>query len=122
MLAGRSGSAYTAEIGSMKMREEIDALRVLGLDPVEILVTPRIVALIISLPLLTFLSDIAGLVGGAMVAWLYSGITLQSYITELHAAVWLSTFLVGIYKAPFMATIIGLVACSEGLKVQGSAE
>ena len=122
MVAGRSGSAYTAELGSMKMREEIDALRVMGFDPVEVLVLPRIIALIIAVPILTFLGSMAAIYGGGMVAWLYGGISPDVFLNRLHDAISVKSFAVGMIKAPFMALIIGLVACVEGLKVEGSAE
>ncbi len=122
MLAGRSGSAYTAEIGSMKMREELDALIVIGLDPTEVLIMPRLIALMIVLPLLTFISDMAALMGGALVCYIYADMSFQSFILQLRDAVGLNTLLVGIYKAPFMALIVGLVAATEGLAVQGSTE
>ncbi len=122
MLAGRSGSAFTAEIGAMKMREEIDALTVIGMRPVEVLVLPRIVALVIALPLITFLADMAALAGGGLVAWLYLDIPPSAYLARLHWAIGLNTFAVGLIKAPFMALIIGIVACAEGFKVQGSTE
>ncbi|MEM0908310.1 MAG: ABC transporter permease, partial [Pseudomonadota bacterium] len=112
----------TAEIGSMRMREEVDALHVLGLDPVEVLVVPRLIALMLALPVLAFLSDIAALVGAALITWAYLGITPDLFIQRLQEAVTPLEFYVGIAKAPFMALIIGLVACSEGLKVGGSAE
>ncbi len=122
MVAGRSGSAYTAELGSMKMREEVDALRTMGFDPVEVLILPRIIALIIAVPLLSFLGSIAALYGGGLVAWLYGGINPTVFISRLRDAISLQTFEVGMIKAPFMALVIGLVACVEGLQVQGSAE
>ena len=122
MVAGRSGSSFTAEIGSMKMREEIDALRVMGLDPIEVLIVPRLLALIIGLPLLTFLSDLAALYGGGLVAWIYGDVSPDVFLSRLRAAISLNTFLVGIIKAPFMALIIGLIASMEGLEVEGSAE
>jgi phospholipid/cholesterol/gamma-HCH transport system permease protein len=122
MIAGRSGSAYTAEIGSMKMREEIDALRTMGFDPVEVLILPRIVALVISLPLLTFLGSMSALYGGGLVAWLYGGIDPDVFLGRLREAVSLETFLVGMIKAPVMAFIIGIVAAVQGLQVEGSAE
>ncbi len=122
MVAGRSGSAFTAEIGSMKMREEIDALRVMGLDPMEVLIVPRIMALVIGLPLLTFIASIAALVGGGVTTWIYGDISPDVFLTRLRAAVGLNTFLVGLIKAPFMALIIGIIATLEGLAVQGSAE
>jgi len=121
MVAGRSGSAYTAELGSMKMREEIDALRTMGFDPVEVLVLPRIVALVIALPLLTFLGSMAALYGAGLVCWLYGGMTPDIFLERLREAIWLPTFAVGMIKAPFMALTIGLVACVEGFNVEGSA-
>ncbi len=121
MVAGRSGSAYTAELGSMKMREEIDALRTMGFDPVEVLVLPRIVALVIAVPLLTFLGSMAALYGAGLVCWLYGGMTPDIFLERLREAIWLPTFEVGMIKAPFMALVIGLVACVEGFSVEGSA-
>lgn len=122
MIAGRSGSAITAEIGSMKMREEIDALKVIGLNPIGVLVFPRLVALTIALPLLTIIANFAALYGAAVVAWSYSGITFEVFATRLHDAVDYSTLASGMIKAPFMALIIGIVAAVEGMKVGGSAE
>ena len=122
MVAGRSGSSYTAELGSMKMREEIDALRTMGLDPVEVLILPRVLALIIAVPILTFLGSMAALYGGGLVAWLYDGMSPQIFIARLHEAITVTHFKVGIIKAPFMALVIGVVACAEGLQVKGSAE
>ncbi len=122
MIAGRSGSAITAELGSMKMREEIDALRVMGLSPMEVLVTPRILALIVALPLLTFIADMAALFGGLLVSWVYGGISPAAYLSLLQQAIGRNTFLVGLIKAPFMAFVIGLVAAMEGMGTEGSAE
>ena len=122
MVAGRSGSAYTAELGSMKMREEIDALSTMGLDPVEVLILPRIVALVCALPILTFIGSMAALYGGGLVAWFYGGMGPEIFIARLHDAVSVTSFEVGMIKAPFMALVIGIVACSEGLRVKGSAE
>lgn len=122
MVAGRSGSAITAEIGSMKMREEIDALRVMGLDPIEVLVLPRVLALIVSLPLLTFLADLSAIFGGLLVAWGYGGISPEIFMARLQNAIALNTFLVGLIKAPFMALVIGMIAVIEGFNVEGSAE
>ena len=122
MVAGRSGSSYTAELGSMKMREEIDALRTMGFDPVEVLILPRIIVLIIALPVLTFLGSMAALYGGGLVAWLYGGISPDIYISRLTEAISLTHFKVGMIKAPFMGLVIGVVACAEGLRVKGSAE
>jgi phospholipid/cholesterol/gamma-HCH transport system permease protein len=122
MVAGRSGSAMTAEIGSMKMREEIDALRTMGLDPMEVLVVPRILALIVCLPILTFLSSMAGLLGGGLIAWVYGDVSPDVFLGRLQIAIQFNTFMVGMIKAPVMALVIGLIATMEGLAVQGSAE
>ena len=122
MVAGRSGSAFTAEIGSMKMREEIDAMRTLGIDPMDTLVLPRVLALIVALPLLTFLGDITGLIGGGVMAMAVLGIDASTYIDKLRDAVDMQHFMAGMIKAPFAALIIGLVGCLEGMQVEGSAE
>ncbi|MBP1293757.1 MlaE family ABC transporter permease [Bradyrhizobium elkanii] len=122
MVAGRSGSAYTAEIGAMKMREEIDALSTMGLDPVAVLILPRILALVVALPILAFLGSLAALYGGGLIAWLYGGMSPAIFIARLHDAVSVTHFEVGIIKARFMALVIGLVAAVEGLSVKGSAE
>jgi phospholipid/cholesterol/gamma-HCH transport system permease protein len=122
MIAGRTGSAITAELGSMKMREEVDALRVMGLDPIDVLVMPRLLALIISLPLLTFLADLAAIFGGLVVAWTYGGISPEIFLTRLKDAIAINTFLVGMFKAPVMALVIGMISAIEGFAVEGSAE
>ena len=121
MVAGRSGSAYTAELGSMKMREEIDALRTMGRDPLEILVLPRILALVVALPLLALIGAMAALLGGGVVASIY-GMGPGLYLGRLREAVSISDFEVGMIKAPFMAFVIGLVACAQGMQVRGSAQ
>jgi len=122
MVAGRSASAFTAQIGTMKMREEIDAMRTLGIDPIETLVLPRILALIISLPLLVFVADVMCLLGGAIMAKLYLSLDIPIYLQRLNAAITAKHFYVGLIKAPFAALVIGLVGCLEGLRVRGSAE
>ncbi len=122
MVAGRSGSSYTAELGSMKMREEIDALRTMGLDPVEVLILPRVFALILAVPALTFLGLMAALLGGGLVAWGYDGMSPDIFIARLHDAVTVTHFEVGMIKAPFMALVVGVIACTEGLRVKGSSE
>jgi phospholipid/cholesterol/gamma-HCH transport system permease protein len=122
MIAGRSGSSYTAEPGAMKMREEIDALRTMGFNPVEILILPRIIALVCAVPILTFLGSMAALYGAGLVAWLYGGMSPAAFIARLKEAISVTHFEVGMIKAPFMALAIGVVACSEGLNVKGSAE
>ena len=121
MVAGRSGSSYTAELGSMKMREEIDALRTMGREPLEVLVLPRIIALVVALPLLALIGSLAALFGGGLVASFY-GMEPSLYVARLREAVSISGFEVGMIKAPFMALVIGLVACTEGFQVHGSSE
>jgi len=122
MIAGRSGSSYTAELGSMKMREEIDALRTMGVDPTEVLILPRVVALVIALPILAFLGSMTALLGGGLVSWLYGGMSPVIFVNRLREAVSVDDFLVGMIKAPVMAFMIGIVACAEGMRVKGSAE
>ena len=122
MVAGRSGSAITAELGSMQMREEIDALRVIGLDPVNVLVLPRVIALILVLPLLTFLAGMANIAGAMLTVWVYVDIPPEIFIARLREAVAFNTFFSGLLKAPFMALIIGMIAAAEGMAVRGSAE
>lgn len=122
MVAGRTGSAITAEIGSMRMREEIDALHVMGLNPVGVLIFPRLLALTIALPLLAIIANFAALAGAAVVANIYSGVTLEVFLSRLQMAIDMSTIVSGMLKAPFMALIIGIVASVEGFKVGGSAE
>jgi phospholipid/cholesterol/gamma-HCH transport system permease protein len=122
MIAGRSGSAITAEIGSMKMREEVDALTVIGLNPVGVLVFPRLVALVIAIPCLTVISNFAALGGAIAISYYYSGIAPSAFIDRLRTAIDLTTIFAGLIKAPFMAMIIGIIASVEGLKVGGSAE
>jgi phospholipid/cholesterol/gamma-HCH transport system permease protein len=122
MIAGRSGSAFTAEIGSMRMREEVDALRVMGLDPIEILIVPRVLALVIGLPILAFLAAIAALLGGALTSWIYGGITPEVFVIRLQQVVTAKHFAVGLIKAPFMALVIAVISAIEGFAVEGSAE
>jgi phospholipid/cholesterol/gamma-HCH transport system permease protein len=122
IVAGRTASAFTAAIGSMKLREEIDAMRTLSLDPIETLVLPRVLALVIMLPLLGFLANVSGLVGGALMAWAELGISPALFASRLTEASDPWNFLVGMIKAPFFAVIIGVVGCYEGMKVEKSAE
>ena len=122
MIAGRSGSAFTAQLGTMKVNEEVDALRSLGLDPLEVLVLPRCIALVISLPLLTFFADLMGLLGGGLMAWIELDIGPAVFLERLRDAVSPSSFWVGIVKAPVFAVIIAVIGCYEGLQVRGSAE
>ncbi len=122
MLAGRSGSAFTAQIGTMNVREEIDAMRTIGLDPMEVLVLPRLWALVISLPLLAFFANIMGLLGGAIMATIALDVTFFQFARQLSGAVTMWTFWIGLIKAPVFGFIIGLVGCYEGMRVSGSAE
>jgi phospholipid/cholesterol/gamma-HCH transport system permease protein len=122
IIAGRSGSAFTAQIGTMKVSQEIDAMETLGLDPIEILVLPRIFALFITLPLLTFYANFIGLVGGAIMANLVLDISFSQFVAQLETAIDLTILLVGLVKAPVFAFVIAMVGCYEGLQVSGSAE
>ncbi len=122
IVAGRSSSAFTASIGSMKMREEIDAMRTLGLDPIQILVLPRVLALLITLPLLGVVAALAGLLGGATMAWAELGVSPEMFAVRLSDQIGVWNFLVGLIKAPFFALVIGLIGCHHGLKVEGNAE
>ena len=122
MVAGRSGCAFTAEIGVMKAREEIDALQVMGLDPMEVLVVPRLVALVITLPLLAFFADVMGLLGGALISQALLHISPLQYLDRVRHAVDGNDLFVGLFKAPIFAFIIAVVGCMHGLRVKGSAE
>jgi phospholipid/cholesterol/gamma-HCH transport system permease protein len=122
IVAGRSGSAFTAAIGSMKMREEIDAMRTLGLDPVEVLVVPRVIALTIMLPVLGIIANFAGLIGGALMSWIELGVSPGVFQSRLVSNTGVEHLFVGLIKAPFFALIIAIVGCFEGMQVKGNAE
>jgi len=122
MIAGRSGSAFTAQIGSMKAHEEIDAIRTLGLDPMELLVLPRVLALIVAMPILTFIADVAGLFGGALVSSFALDISPAMFVETLKEDIELRHFLSGMIKAPFFAVLISVTGCYQGLRVEGTAE
>jgi phospholipid/cholesterol/gamma-HCH transport system permease protein len=122
VVAGRSGSAFTAEIGAMEVNEEIDAMRTLGLDPVEVLVLPRVLGLLIALPLLTIFADFAALVGGALMSLSSLDILPILFVRQLHDAIGVSTFGVGVLKAFFFAPTIAIVGCQAGVNVARSAE
>jgi len=122
ILAGRTASAFTAQIGTMKSREEVDAIRTIGLDPFTLLVLPRLVALLIALPILAMAAMISGLLGGMMVSAFSLGIPGDLYIERMNATVQLRHFLVGMSKAPLFALVIALVGCLEGFKVGGTAQ
>ena len=122
IVAGRTASAFTAAIGSMKMREEIDAMRTLGLDPATVLFLPRILALVLMLPILGLIANVMGLVGGALMAWIELGISPAMFRTRLIEGTDISHVFVGLVKAPVFAIIIGVVGCHAGMQVQGNAE
>lgn len=122
MVAGRSGSAFTAQIGTMQVNEEVDALRTMGLDVVEVLVLPRVLALMIALPLLACFADIMGLFGGGLICYFVLDITPGQFITQLREAVGPAQFWAGLAKAPVFAFLIAMTGCYHGLKVSGSAE
>ncbi|MBE2211814.1 MAG: ABC transporter permease [Xanthomonadaceae bacterium] len=122
LLAGRTASAFTAQIGAMVSREEVDAIRTLGLDPIDLLVIPRLIALLVMLPLLTFLAMIAGLLGGLSVGAFSLDIPPQAYMARMEQTIRLEDFLVGMSKAPVFALVIGLIGCLEGLQVKGTAQ
>lgn len=122
LLAGRTASAFTAQIGAMQSGEEIDAIRTLGLDPIELLVLPRVVALLLMLPLLTFLAMMAGIAGGMTIGATMLGISPEMFIARLHETVEVRHFLTGMAKAPVFAIIIGLIGCLEGMQVKGTAQ
>ena len=122
VLAGRTASAFTAQIGAMVSREEVDAMRTLGLDPVDVLVIPRLLALVVTLPLLAFIADIAGLLGGMTVGAYGLDIPPQAYFARMQDTIELRHFLVGMSKAPIFAVVIALIGCLEGLQVKGTAQ
>ncbi|OIQ86758.1 putative phospholipid ABC transporter permease protein MlaE [mine drainage metagenome] len=122
IIAGRSGSAYAAQIGTMKVTEEIDALRTIGIGPFDLLVLPKVLALAIALPLLTVYTDIMGVIGGMIMARAQLGVGFGTFVDRLQEAVSLTSFLIGVGKAPVFAVIIALVGCYQGFQVNGSAE
>jgi phospholipid/cholesterol/gamma-HCH transport system permease protein len=122
IVAGRTGSAYTAQIGTMRVTEEIDALRTIGIPPLEQLVLPKLLALIVALPLLTVYADVVGILGGMVMAHNMLGVNATTFIDRLQTALSLNDYLVGVGKAPVFAAIIAAVGCYQGLRVSGSAE
>ena len=121
IVAGRSGSAFTAQIGTMRVNEEIDAMQTIGLNTVDVLVLPRIIGLVIALPLLTFFADIMGLIGGAVMCYFQLGITIPVFMRQLNEAITVNTLMVGLIKAPVFAFVIALVGCYEGFQVERNA-
>ncbi len=121
IVAGRSGSAFAAEIGVMKLNDEVDALRAIGMDPIEVLVVPRVLGLVVAMPLLTVLADAMGLAGGALLSWSLVDITFTQYLERVNEAIASTTFWVGIVKAPVFAVVIALVGTMRGMQVRGSS-
>ena len=122
ILAGRTNSAFTAQIGAMRMRQEVDAMQVLGLDPMEVLVAPRVIAMLVMTPVLAFLATIAGIFGGLIVSWLALDIGPTLFLSRLVATVPIENFWVGMSKAPFFAMVVALIGCRQGLGVGGSVQ
>ncbi|WP_372890552.1 ABC transporter permease [Rhodosalinus sp.] len=122
IVAGRTASAFTAAIGSMKMREEIDAMRTLGIDPGHALIVPRVLALVLMLPILGLLANLAGLFGGALMSWIELGISPAMFMTRLSEGTDLDHAIVGMVKAPVFAVLIGVIGCRAGLEVGSTAE
>lgn len=122
LVAGRSGSSYTAEIGTMKVTEELDALRALGLAPMHILVAPKFFALLIAMPLLTVYADVVGVFGGMLVASSQLGVNFHEFLARFREAVALRHFVIGIVKAPVFAGIVALVGCYQGFKIRGGVD
>jgi phospholipid/cholesterol/gamma-HCH transport system permease protein len=122
LVAGRSGSAYTAQIGTMRVTEELDALRTLGISPMSLLVLPRALALIIALPLLTVFADVVGVFGGMLIAWNRLGITFTEFLDRFEYAIALRHYLIGVGKTPVFAIIIALVGCHQGFQVSGGVD
>ena len=122
IVAGRSGSAYAAQIGTMKVTEEIDALRTIGVGQLELLVLPKILALALALPLLTVYTDVMGVLGGMVMARAQLDVSFSAFLGELDNSISLASYLIGIGKAPVFAVIIALVGCYQGFQVGGSAD
>ncbi|HEY2561842.1 MAG TPA: ABC transporter permease, partial [Caldimonas sp.] len=118
IVAGRSGAAFTAQIGAMKVQEETDAISTLGLSPIQVLVIPRLLAIVVGLPLLVFVGDLAGIGGGIVISSLQLGISPGSFANRLHAVLPMSAFVVGIAKAPVFAAFIAIIACRMGMSVE----
>jgi phospholipid/cholesterol/gamma-HCH transport system permease protein len=121
IVAGRSGSAFTAHLGTMRVNQEIDAMQTMGLDTVDTLVLPRVIGLVIALPLLTFYADIMAIIGGAAMCYFQLGIDIPAFMNQLDQAISVNTLLVGLIKAPVFAFVISLVGCYEGFQVERNA-
>ncbi len=122
LIAGRSGSAFTAALGSMKLREEIDAMKAMGIDPIEALVVPRTLAMVFMLPVLAFIAAMMGLIGGGLVAWWAADISPNLFMSRTQDVIVLQNYWVGLVKAPFFAFFISVIGCYQGMSVHGSSE
>lgn len=122
LIAGRSGSAYAAQIGTMKVTEELDALQTFGLSPIELLVLPRVLALVVALPLLTAYADVLGVFGGMLIASNQLNVSFTAFLSRFEEAVALRHMLIGLGKAPFFAVIIALVGCYQGFQIRGGVD
>ncbi len=122
LLAGRSASSYTTQIGIMNVTEEIDVIKTMGVEPFDVLVFPKIISMLVSVPLLTILADISGVFGGLVVAKLSLGITLRDFILRLHQAISINTFLAGLLKAPAFAFLIATIGAYKGFRTQKNVE
>jgi phospholipid/cholesterol/gamma-HCH transport system permease protein len=122
IVAGRSGSAYTAQIGTMKVTEEVDALRTMGIGPLDLLIAPKVLALIVALPLLTAFADVTGVFGGMVIASTQLDVGFEAFLDRFKTVISPTNYLIGIGKAPVFAVIIAMIGCYQGLRVSGSAE
>ncbi len=122
LVAGRSGSAYAAQIGTMKVTEELDAIRTLGISPMQLLVLPKLLALVVALPLLTVYADVVGVFGGMLIAWSQLGVNFSEFLSRFEKAIALRHFLIGVAKAPVFAVIIALVGCYQGFQIRGGVD
>jgi phospholipid/cholesterol/gamma-HCH transport system permease protein len=122
MVAGRTGSAFTAQIATMKITDEIDALRTLGISPMELLVVPKLFALMLALPLLTVFGDLMGLAGGMLIAWISLDVSFSEFLSRLQTPIMYQNYLIGIGKAPIFAIVVVLIGCYQGFRVSGGAD
>jgi phospholipid/cholesterol/gamma-HCH transport system permease protein len=122
IVAGRSGSAYTAQIGTMKVTEEVNALRTIGIGPIELLIAPKVLALVVALPLLTAFADVAGVFGGMVIASTQLDVSFNAFLDRFKSVISPTNYLIGVGKAPVFAVIIAMIGCYQGLCVSGSAE
>lgn len=122
LVAGRSGSAYAAQIGTMKVTEELDAIQTLGITPMQLLVLPKVLALVVALPLLTVYADIVGVFGGMLIAWSQLGVNFSEFLSRFEKAIALRHFVIGVGKAPVFAVIIALVGCYQGFQIRGGVD